>query len=133
MGEFALAVPLLWKAYRTHCESRSVFGKASTVHTMAVAYRGLGDLQQAERCLQHALRDRLKIQDRHGQAETLRLLGMIQRDEGRHQEAQQSLNRALALLRQLDDPQAGAVRKLLDAPVTRPEAAARGGARGDEY
>jgi tetratricopeptide (TPR) repeat protein len=78
MGRFALAVPLLWKAYRIHCESRSDFGKAMTVYNMATAYRGLGDLPQAERCLQHALRVRRKIQDRHGQAETLHLLGAVQ-------------------------------------------------------
>jgi tetratricopeptide (TPR) repeat protein len=114
MGRFALAVPLLWKAYRTHCESRSAFGKATTVHNMAVAYRGLGDLQQAERCLLHALRARRKIQDRHGQAETLHLLGTVQRDDGRDEAARDSLDEALTLFRQLDDPQVVAVGKLLD-------------------
>lgn len=113
MGRFALAVPLLWKAYRIHCESRSGFGKATTVHNMAVAYRGLGDFQRAERCLLHALRVRRSIQDRHGQAETLRLLGTVQCDIGRREAARQSLDEALSLFKQLDDPQAIEVEKRL--------------------
>jgi hypothetical protein len=76
-------------------ESRSIFGKAPTVRNAAVACRGLGDLQQAERCLQHAPHGRRRIRDRHGQAETPGLLGAVQRDGGRHEAAQQSLNEAL--------------------------------------
>ena len=95
---------------------RSQQGKADVLNAFGVAYRELGELDQASENYRQAAELRRQIGDLRGYATTLRNLGGIYLVRGDHAAAESNLNAALKILEQIGD-RAGIADVLNDSGV----------------
>ena len=78
-------------------------GRADVLNALGVAWRELGDLQQAEDNYSQASELRQRIGDRRGYATTLRNLAQIRLSRGQQDQAEKTLRAAMELFKSLDD------------------------------
>ncbi len=84
-------------------KARNEQGKADVLNAFGVAYRELGDLEQAQENYAQAARIREAIGDRRGYATTLRNLSMIDTLRGGFDAAEAKLQEGLAILTEIGD------------------------------
>ncbi len=84
-------------------KARNEQGKADVLNAFGVAYRELGDLEQAQENYAQAAKIREAIGDRRGYATTLRNLSMIDTLRGSFDAAESRLRDGLAILTEIGD------------------------------
>lgn len=119
LGDYEAALAHCQQALNLQHETGHRYGQASTWHSLGFAHHHLGHHQQAAACYGHALNLHRETGDRYREAETLSHLADSRFATGDVAAARTAWQQAVALLDQIDHPDAARVRTKLDGTKTR--------------
>jgi DNA-binding SARP family transcriptional activator/tetratricopeptide (TPR) repeat protein len=112
-GEHGAALPLCERALALATELADERGQAATLHSIGVAHHHLGNHQEARTALRAAVELCQRLGDRSGAAEALEHLGDADDAAGDPAAALHHWQQALAILRELNHPDAGQLEQKL--------------------
>lgn len=120
LGDYEQALATCKQAHPLQYEIGDRHGQASTWDSLGYAYHHLGNYTEAVACYGYA-RDLFRdVGDRYGEADTLTRLGDSHKGSGDSRAAREAWQKALAILTDLDHPDATPVHARLAAPDERP-------------
>jgi DNA-binding SARP family transcriptional activator/tetratricopeptide (TPR) repeat protein len=113
IGDHRQALMRSWQALGLQRELGDRCGEANTWDTLGYSHQHLGQLAKSASCFQKAVRLFADMGSRSGEAEVLAHLGEVHRVAGSQQAAAAVWRQALAILDELEDPGADALRSKL--------------------
>lgn len=115
LGDYRRALGYCERALALHRQGADRWGEATTVDSLGHAYHLLGEYTRAVDCYQQALAGYRAVGERYHEAETATRLGDVLEAAGDPEAAGRVWRDALAILEELDDPDAADVRTRLSA------------------
>jgi len=116
LGDYRQALESCQEALTLLQQHDSRYGEAHTWDSLGYAHQHLGDHAAAQHCYEQAGKLFRALSDRYFEAVTMVGLGDVHLAAGRRDQAREVWRQALAILDELDHPDAEQVRDKLDAP-----------------